>query len=243
MIDLILLGAALGFLGLLIILERIGSWLGLRRRPPLESQGDEKRLGHVLGSIFGLLALLMGFTFSMAVERFERRNRDLVAEANAIGTAHDRLALLGTAKARALQSDLRDYARLRLRLGSSEGPDEHEEILAISSHERQKLKAEAIRAAEPVALSALANGVMSTMDQVADVGVQRDAGLNARLPRAVFMVLVSFICVAVAMTGYAFPASGSRRWAGLFLSGLLVATLFLIIDRDRPFGGSIVINQ
>jgi hypothetical protein len=243
-IDFVLLLSAIGLLVLLVLLERLGSWLRLRRDLPEPTDTGMKRINHVLGSVLGLLALLMGFSFNMAVDRFERRNRDLIAEANAIGSAHDRLALLGTAEARALQADLRAYADLRLRLGQASGPAGSRHLLATAAAMRNDLKAAAVQAARPVAPTALANGVMSLMDDVADIGVARDAGLNARLPLGVLLMLLCFIGVAMTMTGYAYPVSvGERSRASLLLSSLLVVTLFLIIDLDRPFGGSVRINQ
>ena len=46
------------------------------------------------GVIFGLLSLLIAFTFSGAASRFERRRDLIVQEANAIGTAYLRIDLL-----------------------------------------------------------------------------------------------------------------------------------------------------
>ncbi len=48
----------------------------------------------ISGAIFGLLALLLGFTFSMALNRFEQRKELVVQEANAIGTTYLRARLL-----------------------------------------------------------------------------------------------------------------------------------------------------
>jgi hypothetical protein len=72
--------------GLLLIgCAEIGFRLGLR----LFSAGDAARTGQVggiQGALLGLLGLLLGFTFAMAVGRYEARRDLVVKEANAIGT-------------------------------------------------------------------------------------------------------------------------------------------------------------
>jgi membrane protein YdbS with pleckstrin-like domain len=85
---------------------------------------------------------------------------------------------------------------------------------------------------------------MSSADQIGDRGVEREVTMQARLPTAVFAVLLLFMCVAVGVMGYAYPVTGRNRpWASALLFMLLIITLLLIIDLDRPAGGSIVIEQ
>jgi len=55
----------------------------LRKRPSLEDTG----FGAVEGSLLGLLALLLSFTFSMSSSRYDNRVRAMVQEANSIRTA------------------------------------------------------------------------------------------------------------------------------------------------------------
>ena len=83
------------FLGMLLFLE-VGRRLGLRRRAPAaEGTAAEGRV--VEGAVFGLLGLLVAFTFSGAAARFDTRRQLIVEETNAIGTAYLRLDLLPTA--------------------------------------------------------------------------------------------------------------------------------------------------
>jgi hypothetical protein len=179
----------------------------------------------------------------MAVERFDLRAADVVAEANAISSAHDRAALLRTPEAATLQAKLRDYATLRLRFGEANYADVGT-LQQASAAQRARITEAALLAATPIATTALGISLLNTVDAVTDLGVTRETAINARLPSAVFWVLIGFMCVAITMTGYAFPPTpGSRSWGGLLLSSLLVVTLFLIIDLDRSFGGSTVVNQ
>lgn len=62
-----------------------------RRRDASEADGQE---GYIVSAVLGLLALLMGFTFSLAVDRFDARRALVLQEANAIGTTYLRAQLL-----------------------------------------------------------------------------------------------------------------------------------------------------
>ena len=87
----------------------LGAWAGfalLRKRRGLEEEARE-HFGVVLGATLTLLALLVGFSFSMAIQRYDQRKNYEEGEANAIGTAMVRAGLLppaDAAKVRALLS-------------------------------------------------------------------------------------------------------------------------------------------
>ena len=49
---------------------------------------------HLLSAVLGLLALLLGFSFSMAMDRYETRRQLVIQEANALGTTWLRVQLL-----------------------------------------------------------------------------------------------------------------------------------------------------
>src|SRR6187401_1993461 len=77
----------------LLALAEAGYRIGLR----IYARKDEARrsqVGGVQGAILGLMGLLLGFTFSMAVNRYEIRRAMVLKEANAVGTAWLRASLL-----------------------------------------------------------------------------------------------------------------------------------------------------
>lgn len=104
---LISLGAPIGlFLALLLFIE-IGRHLGQRR---MKKTGGPPSSGTVVdNSVYGLLALLIGFTFSSAAARFDHR-RDIVGdEANAASTTWQRIELLPAARQEPIRNGLRHY--------------------------------------------------------------------------------------------------------------------------------------
>jgi hypothetical protein len=74
-----------------------GAEFGFRLGLHLYASQDEARkaqIGGIQGAVLGLLALLLGFTFAMAVNRYEARREFVVEQANAIGTTFLRASLL-----------------------------------------------------------------------------------------------------------------------------------------------------
>src|SRR5258708_35872206 len=85
------------------ICSSFGAWLRKWMGNPGEDNRDDFKF--VVGGTLTLLGLIIGFTFSMAVERYNQRKNLEQQEANAIGTEYDRAGLLpptDTAKVRRL---------------------------------------------------------------------------------------------------------------------------------------------
>src|SRR5712664_2580078 len=106
--------AAAFFVGSLILLHW-GRHLGLRH---LKKEGTSSMAGlsTVEGAVFGLMGLLLAFTISGALQRFDDRRQLIIQEANAVSTAYDRLRMLEGEAARSLQTKLKDYLRARIEL-------------------------------------------------------------------------------------------------------------------------------
>ncbi|MGH7260397.1 MAG: DUF4239 domain-containing protein, partial [Nitrospiraceae bacterium] len=100
------------FLTMLLFLE-VGRRIGMRRMGE-ETERQRSGLLTIETAIYGLLGLLVAFTFSGASSRFEARRVLVVQEANAIGTAYLRLDLLPAAAQPALREKFRLYTETRL---------------------------------------------------------------------------------------------------------------------------------
>jgi len=96
-------------LPVMLVLIELGRRFRIKHKAPPESTAIE-------GAIFALFGLLLAFTFSGAVERYDRHRELLVEETNAIGTAYLRLDLLPPAAQPALRKLFRDYTTSRLHL-------------------------------------------------------------------------------------------------------------------------------
>jgi len=98
---------------------QLGGYLSRHRR--LRHSEDRADFDVVLGATLTLLALIIGFTFSMAITRYDQRKNDEEAEANAIGTEYLRAALLPTADAERAKALLRQYTDQRISFYTADG--------------------------------------------------------------------------------------------------------------------------
>ena len=89
-----------------------GSWL--RSRYPIADDEQKEHLGIILAATLTLLGLIIGFSFSMAANRYDQRKNFEEAEANAIGTEILRADFLPTADAANVRKLLAEYTGLRI---------------------------------------------------------------------------------------------------------------------------------
>jgi hypothetical protein len=99
------------FVGMLVLLD-VGRRIG-RRRLQHDAEGARAGVGVIEGSVFGLLGLLLAFTFSGAASRFDARRHLIVQETNAIGTAWQRIDMLPPEFRPAIQDGFRRYLDAR----------------------------------------------------------------------------------------------------------------------------------
>jgi hypothetical protein len=173
-------------------------------------------------TILGLLALLLGFTFSMAIARYESRKNLVIREANALGTALLRARLVEPGEGKAIREGLREYLRGRLR-----GPNGSDE----TNRAQEAIWQAATRLTERDR-SAVASSLIGALNEAFDLRAEADFMANNRVPEAVFLVIV-----LVAAAGLA--AQDHGRASGIVLSLLLALVIVLIQDLDRPGNGLI----
>jgi len=99
----------------LFILMLLAMEMGFRsgRREQASATEAITQANAVLVSLLGLLALLLAFTFSAALQRYDHRSQTVVAEANAIGTTYLRARLLPGRMQDEVQALLRQYLEVR----------------------------------------------------------------------------------------------------------------------------------
>ena len=215
---------------------QIGSWIG-RGQKKDEGEGDE--FDFLLGGALTLLGLIVGFTFSMAVSRYDQRKNYEEQEANAIGTEYVRADFLPAPDAAKVRELLRAYLGERVRFYTTRDGEELRHVDA----ETARLQAEmwslvsAHASAEPTAVAAL---VASGMNDVLNSQGYTQAAWWNRIPTGAWMLMIAIGIFCNWLVGY-----GARgRWMTLFLilPIALSITLFLIADIDSPRGGVIHVH-
>jgi hypothetical protein len=232
--------AGLVLLAILTLASRIGIWLRARG-----GDASHEDAGYILSAALGLLALLIGFTFSLALSRYEMRRDLVLQEANAIGTTYLRTQLAPEPFRSQLQTLVRRYVDARLALADA-GEDAGAIAAADAQADRlQKQIWDTIMAAvphidPPVAVPLLTNTANATIDLAAS----RKAALSARLPSSVVLALLVYAVISAGILGYV--TQGNRRGTQIssaLLFVLLTLAISLILDLDRPRTGSIVVSQ
>ena len=234
-------GEALVLAAIFVAACELGFRIGARRRVD-EEVAD---MGHILSATLGLLALLVGFTFALALGRHESRRELVVTEANAIGTAWLRSALVPEPERAVLVDQLRRYADQRLALAdASENGAAIARAEAATDSLHAALWATSVAAVPRMQPATVAPLLLAAMNDVIDVAGARRAALAARLPPSVLGALVLYALIAAGFLGYVTGAGARRpRLPAALLLLLLTLALALILDLDRPRTGTITISQ
>jgi hypothetical protein len=235
----------LGLIGVLIFGGLLLAWeIGARLdHTSGNDSGRDAANGYIISGVFGLLALLIAFTFGMALDRYETRRSLVVSEANAIGTAEMRVRLLPAPDGPQLSTMFRDYAATRLHFGLVEAR-EKAPLVRASEALREQIQDRTLTAVEPIRTTPLASLIVSAVNDAIDVGAEREAAHAARLPVAVLLVLIVFATVAAGVLGFAVSGSSrSHRVVSGLMFLLLALSLAMILDLDRARGGFIQVSQ
>jgi hypothetical protein len=212
-----------------------------RRRQDLE-EAERADFGLILGSTLTLLALIIGFSFSMGINRYDQRKGYEESEANAIGTEYLRAELLPAGDVARLQTLLRKY--LDLRILFYEAPRERaviEEIDARTVQLQNELwsAVRPVAAAQPTPIVALA---VAGMNDVLNAQGYTQAAWWNRIPPAAWVLLFQIAIFGNILLGYHLHDPNAKKIIFLILPLILAISFFLIADLDSPRGGLIRIH-
>src|SRR5262245_11363418 len=216
---------------------RLGKWRHARRP-------DERELpvGAMVASILGLVALVLGFTFSLAASRFEARRMAVLEEANAIGTAYLRARLLPNPQRAETAKLLREDGDVRIQ-GVRDGDPQEEIARSEALHER--LWEQAAAAAEQNPASVITGVYIQSLNNVIDLHAKRVlVGIRSRIPLVIWAGLFALSLLGLTAVGYQAGLAATRRspaMAALVLAFSIV--LLLIADLDRGQEGLLRISQ
>ncbi len=227
----------------LLVIE-FGFRLG-RRQHASASEGLRSHLGTLQGAVLGLLALLLGFTFSMAVTRFEARKALVVEEANAIGTAALRSEFLPPDIHTSARQLLAGYAQARLDYFAA-GVDAERVATALNTAQSLQDQLWSIAVANAVAdpHSVPAAQFSASLNELFDLDERRRAALDNHVPELVIWLLMGVTFVALAMIAYGLAIVDRRRHGSTYLFALMIVlVLATILDLDRPRRGLVQVGQ
>jgi hypothetical protein len=235
----------LALLGLLLVAADVGYRLGRRKRMAVpETVRSQIRSTH--SAFLGLFALLLGFTFAMALSRFDVRKEMVVREANTIGTAALRASVLPVPQRAEMAELFRDYIETRVEVGRNPNlpTPQMKELNDEASRLQDQLWRHAAAAAEADPRSVPAGLLLQALNEVIDVKVERDAALANHVPESVLILLITFAVMTGGLLGYGNGLAGARTFGTTAVFAVLIAVVILvIIDLDRPRRGLIRTGQ
>ena len=214
----------------------LGFQLGVRARGKEKSED----MTTLTASSLGLLALLLAFSLSHALSRYETRRGLILDEANAIGsTAH--FASMLPAQARVpILSLLREYVTLHITIGRPYDPTKLEHDVAKSNELLTKLWQCAAEVSEPPSLTS--NRFIISLDEITKIQERRLTSAYYYVPSAILFVLIGLGVVAIGFTGYQSGLTHSHlRAATLIMAVMLAIMIGLVVDLDQPVRGFIQI--
>jgi hypothetical protein len=212
-----------------------GTWL--RRRRPLKD-GEREDFNVVEAATLTLLGLIIGFSFSMAITRYDLRKNYEEAEANAIGTEYVRAGLLPAADAAGVRTQLGKYLELRLRFYRTRSEQELQQIDADTAQLQREMwsAVQSPAVAHPSPVIALAVAGMN--DVLNSQGYTQAAWWN-RIPRSAWTLMMAIAVCCNLLVGYGAHGAGAKSGL-LVVLPLVVALAFLLIsDIDSPRRGFI----
>ena len=237
-------GLAAGmFVGILLSLE-IGRWIG-RIAITRFGRSGQPNVTSLEAAVFALMGLLIAFTFSGALNRFDQRRAQVVEEANAVGTAWLRVNLLPASAQPRLRQSFRDYVDSRIAT-YRKLPD-----IAAARQEivrSQKLQGEiwtqsvaALRL--PDARPAAEVLVVQALNQMFDITTTRLAATQMHPPTIIYGMLVFLALGAGLLSGYQSAGEKIHDWMHhIGFAAIMAFTIYVILDLEYPRLGWIRID-
>jgi hypothetical protein len=208
-----------------------------RERRKLEHDVRED-FGTILASTLTLNALIIGFTFSMSMGRYEQRKNYEVAEANAISTEILRVDLLAAADATHVRSLLKLYADQRVLFYTERGENMIQKINRRTAELQAELWSASREAA--VAVPAILGGlVIDGMNQVFDSQGNTQASWWNRIPVSAWILMGAIAIICHLLVGYGTENVKAERVLMMVLPMVVSTSFLLIADIDSPRSGII----
>lgn len=230
---------------LLITSVEIGYWIGLKAKVEM-TQPMKDQISTIQTAILTIFTFLMGFTFAMALTRFDNRKQMVVKESNAIGTALLRSKLLPENQRAKMIELFRKYVNVEFSITSRANvPLKERKEQNLETKRLQTLMwDEAFAATENNPLSVPAGLFATSINQLIDVKTERDIAISNHVPEIVLLGLLLFAALAIGILGYGNGLAATHaRYPAIILCIVITISFILIIDLDRPNRGLTKVSQ
>jgi len=187
-----------------------------------------------------LLALMLAFTTSFVVERYDQRRLLVVEEANAIGTAYLRSQALDEPHRTRLSNLLVEYTDNRIALSSATG--DRRALLAKNDALLTDIWAAVLAANDSAREKGISTPFYLAFNQVADFDTERKVARLSRVPEGILVTLYVFLVVTAGILGAVLDGARQRIVAAILFM-LLILAVAMVVDLNRPTRGTIRESQ
>ena len=224
----------------MMLASRVGNAVGMRRESRI-SEGGRGHFGGVQSALLGLLALLLGFTLTMADHRFEARRQLMLDDAVDLGSLNMRAGFLPAPRAAEFRQLLREYVDQHANAIHVTYQRESAEFLAEveRAEDLHRRMTEIVRAELQGGHPAL--GIEPMVEQLGDaLAVHRRwiTAMETQIPPAIFALLCGAAFAAAGIVGFSGGLSGHQAIVQSVLLTVFVTAIFFVIhDLDTPDHG------
>jgi hypothetical protein len=245
------LAIAAAFFASSLILLNYGRHLGLRYLQQKKDGTNMAGLSTVEGAVFALIGLLLAFTISGALQRFDERRQLVIQEANAASTAHDRLGLFEGDVGRNLQTKLKDYVEARIELYRMPHDFALWRNSELFSSEQQgnivdlknKLWDATVAACPEASFRPPCAQTLPALASLFEVARLRLGASEKHPPQIVYVMLFGLGLGGSLLAGFGMAAATARSWIHMLVfASTLTVTLYAVTDMEYPRLGLIRIE-
>jgi hypothetical protein len=234
---------AVGLFTGILAFQHIGHRIAMKRIA-LDPEGAKKGAGVVEGAIFGLLSLLIAFTFSGALSRFDARRHFISDEALHTGTAWQRIDVLPLSVQPAMRDLFRRYLDSRLEMfRRPEGSNAAEEEWARTKKLQNEIWAQGVVATQASTSTVPGMLFLPAVNQMIDITGTRRMATRMHPPSIVFGMLSVLALIAGLLSGYHMAGGKARSLLHAIGFALVIsATVYVIFDIEYPRQGLIRVD-
>ncbi len=229
---------ATGFLLGMFVIAEVG---GLRRR--WRNPGTDTV--YAASAIVSLLALMISFTFSVALNRYDNRRELVVEESAAINMAWQRSRLVGEPIRSSIEKKLERYVDQRLIYFQQDRLTDRRRASDTTGRTiRAEMWDDADRLGAANVQPLLARGLIDALTRIDDAAARRESVAREHIPLLVIDLLMLFSLIAAGVLGYASAMNNSvNRAANSAFFVLVTLSITLVLDLDRPRTGMVIVSQ
>jgi hypothetical protein len=230
--------------GITLVLIFALNWLGYQARKKVTRLNPRKEVisGTAEGSLLGLMALLLAFTFGMASTKFENRRQIIIDEANTINAVILRYDLYPDSIKQQLLPYFKLYLESRIDYYTSSrnkiktALDDANKYFDIIWNKTRLLRNDPKNQSQAELMVPL---LISMKGMIAT----REATRRATIPSLIIVVMVALVFLSSFITGYGAKPGDRNHVISLVFVLMTTAVLFLIMELSRPTQGFINLDS